>query len=152
MYMCLCMRMYICARWRGRIAELFGTVTSEKDLLGKVHLSFKHCIRKEGGGCATANSVGPAVDVPQSLGAWSNIFQAYRASAKAVKWRGNESVVGLHRTSWKPLGTRRINRSTCTGCPRCAHTQVLPLLEARWIACDIVVCSTPVFVELAVTA
>ena len=29
----------------------------------------------------------------------SNIFQAYRASAKAVKWSENESVVGLHRTS-----------------------------------------------------
>ena len=82
-----------------RIAELFGTVTSEKDLLGKVHLSLKHCIRKEGGGCATANSVGPAVDVPQSLGAWSNIFQAYRASAvTAVKWRavGLHWAVGLH--------------------------------------------------------
>ena len=82
----------------GRIAELFGTMTSEKDFPGKVHLSLKHCIRKEGGGCATANSVGPAVDVPQSLGAWSNIFQAYRASAvTAVKWSGNESVGGLHR-------------------------------------------------------
>ena len=50
------MRMYICARWRGRIAELFGTLTSEKDFLGKVHLSLKHCIRKERGGCATSRT------------------------------------------------------------------------------------------------
>ena len=37
----------------------------------------------------------------------SNTFQAYRASAKAVKWSGNESVVGLPRTSWNPLGKVR---------------------------------------------
>ena len=41
------------------------------------------------------------------MGTWSNIFQAYRASAKAVKWSGNESVVGLPRTSWNPLGKVR---------------------------------------------
>ena len=41
------------------------------------------------------------------MGAWSNIFQAYRASAKAVKWSGNDSVVGLPRTSWNPLGKVR---------------------------------------------
>ena len=61
----------------------------------------------------------------------SNKLQAYRASAKAVKWNENESVVGLHRTSWNPLDTRRINRSTCTGCPRCAHTQVLSAARSK---------------------
>ena len=63
-----------------------------------------------------------------------------------VRRRTTSRAVGLH---WAPDGSTEAHALDAHDVP--TH-RFFPLLEARWIACDIVVCSTPVFVELAVTA